>query len=100
MIGFLRWLSALYSKNNGGRELQYKSAHVVHNVRYLFDERKRTKPNQRGATLDHWNMVNNRLHTHRHATKWREQEFTIRVWLIRMCAQALQVTVCISTRRK
>jgi hypothetical protein len=101
MIGFLRWLSALYSKHNDGRDPHYKSAlgvHNAHNVRYLFAERKRTKPMKRSASLDHRNVTSNRLHTH--ATKWREQEFSIRIWLIRMCAQALQVTVCVSTRRK
>jgi hypothetical protein len=100
MIGFLRWLSALYSKNNDRRDPQYEFALSVHNVHYLFDKRKRTKPIKRRSSLDHRNVTSNRLYPHASATKWRQQEFTIRVWLIRMCAQALQVTVCISTKRK
>lgn len=102
MIGFPRWLSALDSKNNDERDPHYKSALSVHNVHYLFDKRKRMKLIKRSASLDHRNVTSNRphTHTHTHATKWREQEFNIRIWLIRVCAQALQVTVCVSTRRK
>jgi hypothetical protein len=65
---------------------------------YFVDERTGTKPMKRSASLGHPNLIGNRPHTD--AVKWREQEFTIRVWLIRLCAQALQVTVCVSTWRK
>jgi len=65
---------------------------------HIFDERTRTKAMRRRANLDHRNVVDNRLYAE--AAKLSGQEFTIRVWLIRMFAQALQVTVCVSTRRK
>jgi hypothetical protein len=72
MIGFLRRLSAFCSKNNDERDAQYESALNVHNVHYLFDERKRTKLIKRSASLDHRNVTSNRLHTHTHAMKWRK----------------------------